>query len=170
MRFREYLAEKLFDHSSTEHQAYMRDIDNFTSAPRLTLKQSTIQYLKSKRLKSDSMILYRVLYTDDLDALAKDLKMNEIEVGEKGVHTANRVSSWSYSKSIVEDLANENDDLGEFAVILKAQIPGEAVVLNTDDLSREDRKHIYLFAQKEVIVDEGSYPVTILDVIDYTDL
>jgi len=168
MRFKDFLNEDMFDHSSNIHHNLMRDIDNFTASPRLTLKPETVAYLKSKANYKD-MTLYRVLFIDDLEQLAKSLDMASVEVGAKGVHHAKRISSWSYSKSLVEELAVENFDIGNYSVILKAIVPGKSIILNTDDLSKKDREHIYLEVQKEVMVDEGSYPVIVLDVIDNED-
>lgn len=160
---------ELFDPNDPHHQKMMNNLDHFTASPGLDLKSDTIEFLKTwrrKQSKSGIMALYRVLFTDDIDEMAGDLNVPKLKTGIHVTHKASRVTSWTKSHRVVDELAAENEDLGKFAVILKANIPEKAIVLDTDDLNASDRKHIMLLDQKEVIVEAGAYYAIVIDVIE----
>lgn len=157
---------EIFNSSDKNHHIMMTDIDHFTASPRANLKPETIKFLKSKQTKISDMTLYRVLFTYELEALTRTLGANDLTKGVRVTHKASRVSSWSKDVSVVKKLATENDNLGDYAIILKANIPGKSILLDLDDLSNNDKQYIYTFSQKEVIVDAGDYHATVIDIID----
>lgn len=162
----------LFESFSSE---VINDLDSFFASPRMTLKPSTIADLKKRFPGSGDVTLYRVLFSYNEEETAKQLGVDKLVPG-KATHKANRVSSWSTSQDTVREMAEENSDLGDFYIILEATISREHVVLDTTRLSntellalRDNNPNLVRLVrdQKEVIVDAGSYPCTILSIEKY---
>ena len=160
--------------NKVEHADIIKDVDIFLSNTKQDLKPSTIDFLKSKNPNNGFITVYRVIYSNNLEELAKQLSVDKIQVNAHVIHSAQRVSSWSASKSAVIELAEENDDLGDFAVVLKTTVEQSFVVLNTTMLSIGDLEllrngHAGLIQvikdQKEVILDKASYECQIIEII-----
>lgn len=165
--------EQLFENVNFP-ESVIHDLDIFLSQPKANLKASTKEFLRSLNFAKERRHVFRVLFTDDMNALAKELNVDEIVKGKRCTHSASRVSSWSASKRVVQELAEENDDLGDFAVILSAEIDPSHIILDSTKLSRADKLTLrngnemllsVLEDQKEIILDAGAYTAIIEDVI-----
>ena len=171
MSFKQFFFESdkvdFFDHSDPAQMKILSQLDGYTASPNTALRPEALEFFRAKyRERSGEVTLWRAMVFDSLDQAAKLFKIEDVKVGVLFTYKRDKESSWTKSQRVAINFAQDGDMDEQYTVVLEAKIPVKDFLLDVDDLSKNDLKHIYLQDQKEVIVDAIDRKVKIAKVID----
>lgn len=171
LTFKQFILEAdepdFFDHNDPAQMKMLNELDGYTASPNVALRPTTLEFLRSKyKGRSGEVTLWRAMVFNSLDEAAKLFKVKDVKAGEQFEYKRDKESSWTKSQRFAINFAQDGDLDEQYTVVLESKIPVKEFLLDVEDLSKNDLKHIYLQDQKEVIVDSMDRRVKIVKVVD----